>query len=434
MSEMSVEEVALAREYDLTEKMVPFLDRHLIYPLLESLDLIYDENTINKMKYSLLKDTNMVKFIRDKFEVLHPGELVPQDLVEKEKFVEAELQRLEAATKNTLAVLSSKEVQEELKQDKSYNLEYLQSKHGITESQINELYEFGQFQYNRGDYVMASDLLNNFKVLSTDKKMIASATWGKLALEITRCEWTDALKELNQLRDLVDSQNEDPLKQLYQRNWLIHWSLFPFFKSENGIDQLCDMFFWSGNLCVIQLTCPWILRYLAAAVIISQTNSKNRNSWRLKELIKIVNQEKYEYNDPLTLFIKALYIDFDFVELQDNLTKIVTLCKSDFFLQGVADVILNNARHLITEVYVRVHSKIDIANLLTSLNLSKEDGEKWIANLIRDSKLNAKIDESEGCIILNHETSSVYQTVIDKTKGLSFRSNQILMTALQKLE
>ena len=34
----------------------------------------------------------------------------------------------------------------------------------------------------------------------------------------------------------------------------------------------------------------------------------------MKDLTRIVNQEGYEYSDPLTLFIKALNIDFDFEE------------------------------------------------------------------------------------------------------------------------
>ncbi|ODV96151.1 hypothetical protein PACTADRAFT_33332 [Pachysolen tannophilus NRRL Y-2460] len=437
MAPLTQEELELARQYDLSSKIIPFLDRHLIYPLIESLDLIYDEKIINQLSYDLLKETNMVKFVKDKYQTLNPGKEFPPELLEKEKFVSSELIRLDSETKNTLNILSRREVQDNLKQDKNYNKEYLEKNFQITEEKINELYEFGQFQYNRGDYVMASDLLNNFKVLSTNNDLNISATWGRLASEIIRLDWDNALQELGKLRDLVDSRSfSDPLTQLHHRTWIIHWSLFPFFNTLNGLDQLCDLFFSSSYLSTIQAACPWILRYLVAAVISTSLKNHQSNVFqkRLKDLIKVVSQEQYEYNDPLTMFLKSLYLEFDFVEAQNNLKKIEVLVKTDFFLNNIAEKCLENSRYLISEVYCRVHSKIDLLQLSESLNLSKEQGEKWIANLIKETKLDAKINESEGTIIMNHQVNSVYQQVIEKTKGLSFRSNQILMSTLQKQE
>ena len=48
--------------------------------------------------------------------------------------------------------------------------------------------------------------------------------------------------------------------------------------------------------------------------------------------------------------------------------------------------------------------------------------------------MDAKIDESNGTVIMNHPINSVYQEVIDKTKGITFRSNQALAQALNKNE
>ncbi|ODQ56665.1 hypothetical protein WICANDRAFT_65864, partial [Wickerhamomyces anomalus NRRL Y-366-8] len=75
---------------------------------------------------------------------------------------------------------------------------------------------------------------------------------------------------------------------------------------------------------------------------------------------------------------------------------------------------------------------INLDELSKSLNLTREEGEKWIASLIKETRMDAKIDESEGTVIMNHPSTSVYQQVIEKTKGLSFKANQILATALQK--
>ncbi|ONH65470.1 Eukaryotic translation initiation factor 3 subunit E [Cyberlindnera fabianii] len=82
-----------------------------------------------------------------------------------------------------------------------------------------------------------------------------------------------------------------------------------------------------------------------------------------------------------------------------------------------------------TVVFIK---RLTLTILSKSLNLTREEGEKWIANLIKETKMDAKIDESEGTVILNHTHNSVYQQVIEKTKGLSFKANQILATALKQ--
>ena len=70
------------------------------------------------------------------------------------------------------------------------------------------------------------------------------------------------------------------------------------------------------------------------------------------------------------------------------------LLSDDFFLGEFAAEFLDNARYLITEAYCRTHQKIDIRDLSQRLNLSSDEGEKWIVNLIRESRMgaDAKID------------------------------------------
>ena len=67
-------------------------------------------------------------------------------------------------------------------------------------------------------------------------------------------------------------------------------------------------------LNAIQTNCPWILRYLTAAVI---TNKRRRNV--VKDLIKVIQQEKNTYRDPITQFVECLYVNFDFEEAQAKL-------------------------------------------------------------------------------------------------------------------
>jgi translation initiation factor 3 subunit E len=70
-------------------------------------------------------------------------------------------------------------------------------------------------------------------------------------------------------------------------------------------------------------------------------------------------------------------------------------------------------------------------DLSTRLGLSQDEGEKWIVNLIRDTRVDAKIDYKAGTVIMNHPPQSVYQQVIERTKGGFFRT-QVLSAAVAK--
>lgn len=299
---------------------------------------------------------------------------------------------------------------------------------------VNALYDFGNFQYSCGNYQASADLLYQFRVLSTDNDKVAAATWGKLASEILSTNWEGAVEELQKVKESIDTKLfNNPLAQLKSRTWLIHWALFPLFNDEATRDQLLDLFFSPPFINTIQTSCPWVLRYLTAAVITGRGRTRNSGQYQkqLKDVVRIVKQEAYEYSDPVTDFVRALYIDFDFEEAQRQLSRAEELLRSDFFVFSSADAFVDAARHLISESYCKIHARIDIKDLSARLGLGEDEGEKWIVNLIRDTKVDAKIDYKEGTVVMNHPPSSVYQQVIERTKGGFFRT-QILSAAVAR--
>lgn len=225
----------------------------------------------------------------------------------------------------------------------------------------------------------------------------------------------------------------NPLAQLQHRTWLIHWALFPFFNHDPARDNLIELFFSPAFINTIQTSCPWILRYLAAAVITNRNRNRNTGQYQkqLKDLVRVVKQELYEYQDPITEFVAALCIDFDFEEAQRKLGEAEEVLKNDFFLVATAEAFVDSARHLISESYCKIHQRIDIKDLAQRLNLSQDEGEKWIVNLIRDTRVDAKIDYKEGTVVMNHPPQSVYQQVIERTKGGFFRT-QVITAAVSK--
>ncbi|KAI7003278.1 Eukaryotic translation initiation factor 3 subunit [Hortaea werneckii] len=355
--------------------MIPQLDRHLVFPLLNFLEeeTPEDEPTteITQLKYSLLKSTNMQDFVGDLYAQLHNLSERPSEYADKREQVLSKREKYEEETGKLQDLLADTEVVGNLRSDKEGNMAYLQSNHGVTRQMVEQLYEFGQFQYSCGDYNSASELLYQYRILSTDNEKVNAATWGKLASDILTTNWEAALEEIQKLRESIDTRLfNNTLAQLQHRTWLIHWSLFPFFNHDPAREQLTELFFSPTYINTIQTSCPWILRYLAAAVITNRNRPGSKISGggyaygnyqkQLKDLIRVVRQEGYEYRDPVTEFVRALYVDFDFEEAQKRLGEADEILRSDFFLVATSDMFLESARHLISESYCKIHQRIDI--------------------------------------------------------------------------
>jgi len=321
----------------------------------------------------------------------------------------------------------------QLRNEKNYTIEYLQERHGVPPNCLQYLYQHAKFLYECGNYSGAAEYLSHYRLLSNDAERNFNALWGKLAAEILMQNWTTASEDLKVLRDAIEAKEKNressALYLLQQRTWLIHWSLFVFFNHPNGRNGIIDMFFNDRYLNTIQTTCPHILRYLTTAVI---TNKRRRNV--LADLVRVIQQESYTYRDPITEFLEDLYVNFDFEGAQHKLRECETVLMNDFFLVSCRDEFIENARLFIFETYCRIHKCIDIGMLAEKLNMDQEAAERWIVNLIRNARLDAKIDSAANHVIMGTKHPSIYQQVIEKTKGLSFRSSVLATNLANYLE
>ncbi|KAL2130935.1 hypothetical protein VTI74DRAFT_5740 [Chaetomium olivicolor] len=433
-------------EYDLILQLAKHLDRHMIFPLLEfNAGQLVDEESgaikdeaklreITQAKYSLLKKTNMTDYVANLYCELEGLKEPPAEFADKKQKVFDQMQKYEQDTSKITELLDRDDVVNNLRSDKVANLEFLKREHHVTIEMVNALFDHGNLLYNCGNYGDASEMLYRFRVLSTDNDKVSYATWGRLASEILTMSWESAMEELQKVREGIDSKlSQNPLAQLQHRTALIHWALFPLFNFDKAREPILDLFFSAGYINTIQANCPWILRYLTVAVITNRGRAKNPGvqQKQMKDIVRIVKQEAYEYQDPVTRFVHALCIDFDFEEAQRQLVLAEEVLRSDFFLLAHADDFVDSARHLIFESYCKIHARISLKDLSARLGLNTDAAEKWIVNLIRDTRLDAKIDYQEGTVVMNHPPSSVYQQVIEKTKGGFFRT-QVLSAAVAK--
>ena len=121
------------------------------------------------------------------------------------------------------------------------------------------------------------------------------------------------------------------MDQLRLRAWLLHWALFIFINQDNGVEALADLFMEKQYLQTIENICPWLLRYYAAAIILSPSRRRSH----LREALTQISSMSYLYSDPVTLFLESLFKNFDFDEAQVRLKECQDLVKKDFFLQVI---------------------------------------------------------------------------------------------------
>ncbi|WVQ86146.1 eukaryotic translation initiation factor 3 subunit E [Cryptococcus sp. DSM 104549] len=395
------------------------------------------QDAADKRRYDLAKGTNMVNYVEQFHAQINSQEKI--DFAKLREEATTKYQELQDKAQSVIKVVEDPDAVAKLRSggDKERNMEMLRSEYQIDVDQINALYHFGQYQYTLGDYGSAGNLLYHFLILSPSYDLNISAQWGKLASNILNGEWDAALVQVRDLRDAIDNPHgtplAKPLAQLQARTWLLHWSLFVFFNlgEVEGCQGLLDMFLSPAYLNTIQTSCPHLLRYLVAAAIISRRAPKpagqRGNRDHVKELTKIVQMEEYQYSDPVTGFLKDLFADFDLNQAQQRLAVAESVVRGDFFLSGFADEFVENARFLISEVFCRIHRRIDIGQLSKTLNLSNEEGERWIVNLIRDSRTNmdAKIDLKENMLHIARPHATPTATLIETTRGLAFRSQAV---------
>lgn len=425
-------------EYDLTSKIGSRIDPHLFLPMLEfvSEKNIFDERDLGLAKLHLLDGTNMVDFSVDVFKKLFPKKDIPEEFELKRKNVIIELKSNSEKMKPILQMMGEDDFKKEIESTREGKqlFEFLESNYSFTLDDLNTIFDYANFQYKCGNYSSAGQLLYFHRALvQSDDPRAMPSLWGKLACGILMQEWDAAFEDLQRLREAIDTnQSQTQLQILQQRTWLIHWSLFVFFNHSKGRDAIIEMFLNNHPyLNTIQTMCPWVLRYLATAVFI--TNKRRRQV--LKDVVQVIQQESYAYRDPITEFVECLYVKFDFDKAQEKLRECETVLSNDFFLVVCAEEFMENARVYIFETFCRMHKCISIDKLAGKLNMTADEAERWIVDLIRKSPfhMDAKIDSRKGHVIMEAQAVSPYEQVIEKTKAFSLRTQMLSSNVERRL-
>ncbi|EDV96398.1 eukaryotic translation initiation factor 3 subunit E [Drosophila grimshawi] len=410
-------------QFDLTRINCQYLDRHLTFPLLEFLcgKEIYNQQDLLEYILDTVNKTNMIDYTMDTRKRLNLSQDMPDELVQRKSDVLATLKQLQNEVAPIMKATDILKNGESMKDSKTF-VNALQKDYNFKVEHLESAYKLAKYLYECGNYQESTSYLYFcLIVMSPNDKNYLNVLWGKLAAEILTLNWNTALEDLTRLRDYIDSANFSTIQALQQRTWLIHWSVLVFFNHPKGRDLIIEMFLYKPlYLNAIQTMCPHIMRYLATAVVINRTR---RNA--LKDLIKVIQQESYTYRDPITEFLECLYVNFDFEGARLKLHECQTVILNDFFIVACLNEFVEDARLMIFETFCRIHQCITISMLADKLNMKPNEAECWIVNLIRNARLNAKIDSKLGHVVMGTQPLSPYQQLVEKIDSLSMRSEHL---------
>lgn len=116
-SDSSNEAAVVVASWDLTNRVSPYLDLHMMFPLLEYVDslinegmIAYDSSDVAAARLSLLRPTHMVDYAMDIYRELHGDDNpIPQEMEDQKAAVFVKLEELRNASKPLDDLLSNQD-------------------------------------------------------------------------------------------------------------------------------------------------------------------------------------------------------------------------------------------------------------------------------------------------------------------------------------
>jgi translation initiation factor 3 subunit E len=330
-----------AASWDLTSLISPYLDLHMMFPLLEYVDSLissgvipYASADVAAARLSLLRPTNMVDYAMDIYRELHGEDAeIPMEMEDQKKLVLEKMEKLkaEAGCKAFEDLCQNQELRAQFVKAGQWNITEISKKDlGITTEVIETYRQLAKFNFDCGDYRTSCDMLSNiislyavaplpkeadddeevederhsskkqqtpqqktgnpnvYFLTSIDNELL-QLLWGKLSCEILVENWEEASIALTAVKlsieQLALTKKISALEALKQRTWLLHWSLFVFWNNSGskGLEAMVELFFSEKYLQAITTNAPHLLRYLTAAVLlckrrVAKTSSKDGRS------------------------------------------------------------------------------------------------------------------------------------------------------------
>ena len=171
---------------------------------------------------------------------------------------------------------------------------------------------------------------------------------------------------------------------------------------------------------ILQLTCPELLRYLTAALIINKTlqNNKDNRTFDFFKLVEVINRKIIRHTDAFTDFLSLLEIDFDFESAIAKISSCRALIQSDPFLRPFEHKLIEGLNFLYFKQACKVYETLPLSEIASFTGLGAEEGELWLLGYIRSGDIDAKIDSIAELVVNNKGRQSSSEKYVDVIPGL----------------
>jgi len=269
---------------------------------------------------------------------------------------------------------------------------------------LQELYNFGRKLYELAEFKNAEVLLQKYVNLATGfmetsqgeneeqsefnkmhKKRVEQAHWGIICCRLLEGDYSqDAVDALLSYWNTPSTEPRNLSWSAKQQSWLLHWLLFQNLLNERerqGLNDLLEIFHQEGNKTTIITVAPWLLRYYTFAAVCSKRNLGTKIVECNDIAHKILAGEVNTFKDPMTEFLRCLFVDCDFEGASQKLNECRQLFTTDVFLCLSCVQFFNQARLLFFSRYCIVNMMMDIDKIGQMLMLGQwqdqPDNELW---------------------------------------------------------
>lgn len=271
--------------------------------------------------------------------------------------------------------------------------------------------------YQSGQYTLASAALKQYRKCCGSSAEGVAGAWGKLASDVMGGSFEEAHLTRTELGSALDRAQSAKHVTQAQRAWLLHWNLFVCFNRVGGMESLLEVCMLDSNRQVIQALCPWLVRYVAVAVVLT------RRRHVLQPLLSLLRE--VSFRDPVVEFVELLLVHFDFEAAQAKLAECGAVFAADYFLGSHVSTpeFVNAAQLHMFQLYCRLHSTASLQFVSKMLGCDVAGAESWVVELIRAGQLKARINSLEGIVVVEPPQSRIHQAVAEKTKSTLSRAS-----------
>jgi hypothetical protein len=271
--------------------------------------------------------------------------------------------------------------------------------------------------YHTGSVADAEQWIK-FRRMFFDVPLPPAFLWGEYFANILGVKNMDeAKRQLDELHEKAIPEF-DTRPPTVSRLWLLHSSLFVFFHSVARSNHLLDFVFYSnsdstthGYAVLIDGRAPHLLRYLAAACIFHR---KRRSP--LQKTANLIRTARCR--DAITEFIDLVFNKSNYEDALLKISEAAKLIEDDFFLSPHKAPLLEAMQKFVLEHIIRGRHVVSIPDIARRIGRSAEDAEPWVANLIREAEICAKIDSVKQLVLVDSATLSIAAKVLSAVESV----------------